>query len=360
MAGLYIHIPFCASKCGYCDFVSYAGRQDRMRDYVDAVVREAKLYQGLEVDTVFLGGGTPAQLPLGEMTRLMDGVQKSIAISDGAEWTVEVNPNSLTKEKAEEYVRLGVNRVSVGLQAVQPELLARIGRTHSFEDFLNCLALLRGAGISNVNVDLMYSLPGQTVEDVKKSAKMVAALNLQHISAYALKLEPGTPLYGQPQPDEETDRLMFYALKEILEEAGFCRYEISNFALPGRECRHNLKYWRVEEYVGLGVSAHSYLGGDRYANIDDLERYIRAIHKKGKAEVSRETIHDGLFEAVLLRTRLKEGIALSLLPSSNALARSMERLKEAGCCVIEEDCLRLTDRGMDLQNSVVAELAQHL
>lgn len=358
MRGLYIHIPYCEQKCGYCDFVSYPGREDTMAEYVDAVVREAEFYAGEQADSVFIGGGTPSCLPDGELTRLVEGVSKHIEILPGAEFSVEANPNSLTKAKAREYFGAGVNRLSLGLQAVQDELLAAIGRLHTYADFLAALDAAQAAGFTNISADLMYSLPAQSVEQVKESAKALTELPITHLSAYALKLERGVPMYGAIQPDEDTDRAMFYALKKTVEAAGFARYEISNFAKPGYQCRHNLKYWRVQEYIGLGVAAHSFMEGERFSNDDGLSRYLAALRRGKRAEISRIRA-DLPFERIMLKTRLLEGLPMEEIPGSDGMRSSLRKLERLGLCTLKEN-LTLTEKGLDLQDSVVLELIENL
>ncbi len=329
-----------------------------MQQYIAAVTREARFYEGEQVESVFIGGGTPSCLPDGALAQLIRGVEESILISPDAEFSVEANPNSLTREKAKEYREAGVNRLSLGLQAVQDELLSSIGRLHTYADFLSALEAAEAAGFSNINADLMYSLPGQSVEQVVQSAQRLCTLPVTHISAYALKLEKGVPMYGAVQPDEETDRQMFYALKEVLEDAGFCRYEISNFAKPGYECRHNLKYWRVEEYIGLGVAAHSFYQGERFSNDDGLFRYLSALRRGKNPEISRMRA-DLPFERIMLKTRLAEGLAACEIPGSDGMRRSLAKLQKLGLCTLGER-LVLTDKGMDLQDAVVLELIENL
>lgn len=353
--GLYIHIPFCKSKCGYCDFTSFAGQEARIGEYIDAVIEEAGRYSGLLAETVFLGGGTPAVLPEGEMTRLIEGVRRHIPIQPGAEFTIEVNPNSVTGEKLREYRALGANRISMGLQSADGGLLKAIGRTHTYEDFLEAIQLTREAGIENINADVMYSLPEQTVEQVADTVKKAAAQPLTHISAYALKLERRTPMYGASQPDEDTDREMFHTAKALLEERGFLRYEISNFAKEGYQCRHNLKYWRVEPYLGLGLAAHSMLGGSRFANTDSLSAYLKRLKRGKSPQVTREEVRDGLGERIMLQTRLTEGMEASALPASPAVQQCLGMLERNGLIQAGER-VALTDKGMDVQNAIVVAL----
>lgn len=352
MVGLYIHIPFCLSKCKYCDFVSYTDKSDSMADYIDAVIDEAKRYQGEEADTVFIGGGTPAALPVGEMTRLISGVSKYIKILKDAEFTVEVNPNSITRKKAEEYSSLGVNRISIGLQTTKAELLKRIGRTHSAEDFYAAVETVLKAKIHNINVDMMYSLPGQKIEDVVETARVITSLPIGHVSAYALKLEEGTPLYNEhPQlPNEDMDREMFYAIRDILKEKNIIRYEISNFAKRGLECKHNLKYWLVKDYIGLGVSAHSCYKGNRYYNARSIDEYIL-----NNENVEGE-LQDLTKERIMLKLRLSSGIPLEQMPKGKNIQALIQRYVDLGAAKIFEGRLILTDRGMDVQNYIVSDI----
>ena len=329
-----------------------------MEEYVEALAREAEFYAAEQVDSVFIGGGTPSCLEDGAIAKLMDGVQKSISIAPGAEISIEANPNSLTQKKAREYRTAGINRLSIGLQAVQDSLLKSIGRLHTYGDFLLAIEAALAAGFSNINVDLMYSLPHQTVEQVAQSTQALCALPITHISAYALKLERGVPMYGAEQPDEQTDRAMFYTLRDILAEKGFARYEISNFAKPGYECRHNLKYWRVEEYIGLGVAAHSFYQGMRFSNDESIGRYLAALRRGKRAEISRMKA-DLPFERIMLKTRLAEGLPAEEIPGSDGMRRSLAKLQKMGLCTLGER-LVLTDRGMDLQDGVVLELIGNL
>ena len=352
MTGLYIHIPFCKSKCAYCDFLSYVGKEKYIESYIDSVISEAAEYGGQIADTVFIGGGTPSVLPKGEIKRLLDGVKKHIEFTDAAEITAEANPNSLTEEKAEEYKSAGINRVSLGLQTANARLLKRIGRTHTFEDFFNAVSFLRAAGIENINADIIYSLPSQTIDDIEDTVGKLILLDIPHVSAYALKLEPGTPLFKEnPElPDEDTDRRMFYLIRDMLKEEGIFRYEISNFAKSGYECAHNLKYWRVEDYIGLGAAAHSCFSGRRFYNPHSLTGYISG-EKRGEEPVDFE------YEKIMLGLRLTEGIDKELLKPAKS---AVKRLKEWGLLTVEGKRAFLTDRGMDVENAVLAEIFEEM
>ena len=352
MIGLYIHIPFCVTKCKYCDFASYTDRFNLVTDYIDAVIDESKRYAGETADTVFIGGGTPSSLPLGEMTRLVNGISKNISIEKDAEFTVEANPNSISAKKAAEYFSLGVNRISLGLQTANEALLKRIGRTHNLEDFLDAIDILKGTGFENINVDMIYSLPDQTVEDVETTAKLITTLPVTHVSAYALKLEEGTLLFKENPvlPDEELDRRMFYKIRDVLKECQINRYEISNFAKEGYECRHNLKYWRVEDYIGLGAAAHSCYRGRRFSNSPSLEKYI-----ENNRSISSEQ-QNITSERIMLKLRLLEGLPLCELPEKREVNNAIKYFIDNKAAKILDDRLILTDRGMDIQNYIVSDL----
>lgn len=352
MIGLYIHIPFCLSKCKYCDFVSYADKDELMNRYISKLISESKLYKGEIADTVFIGGGTPARLPLGEMSRLVEGIRNNITIAKDAEFTVEVNPNSVTKDKIREYSSLGINRISIGLQTADDALLKRIGRTHCLKDFFASLDVIRQEGITNINADMMYSLPSQTVKDVEKTANIISSLDIPHISAYSLILEEGTPLFEENPvlPSEDEDREMFYLARDVFASKGIFRYEISNFAKQGYECRHNLKYWRLEDYIGLGVSAHSCYKGMRSYNSSDIDDYLNNnLYRGSEAQ-------DAVKESIMLKLRLKEGISMDELPKSDSIKKLINNFLELGLADVLNNRLALTDKGMDIQNYIVSEI----
>ena len=352
MTGLYIHIPFCERKCFYCDFASYADKFDKVKSYIDAVIEESKDYEGAAVSTVFIGGGTPSCIYDGEIARLIDGIKKHIDLSDVCEFTIEANPNSLTYDKACEYYETGIDRISIGLQSSNERLLKLIGRLHSPMQFTDAVNFAKKAGIHNINADMMYSLPTQTVKDVRDTAEFILAHGVNHISAYSLILEEGTPLsLSDPVlPDEDTDREMFYTIKNVLKENGLKRYEISNFAAPGYESRHNLIYWRVNDYIGLGSAAHSCYNGMRYANPNDINEYILGIRHTGEEK------QELLTEKIMLGTRLTEGIDINLLPDKKSINELIERMCKHGLCRTLNGRFMLTDAGMDIQNEILSEL----
>lgn len=284
---LYIHIPFCVRKCLYCDFLSGAAGEERRDWYIQALLREMGAWkgilQGYGLKTVFVGGGTPTCLSPAQMDKLFHGLLETIsplAKEEELEFTVEVNPGTVVAEHLSLFREAGVNRVSLGLQSAQEGELRALGRIHSYEDFLGTYDLLREQGFSNLNVDLMSSIPGQSLESYQDTLKKVVSLKPEHISAYSLIVEEGTP-FGEMEkqgllllPSEETDRQMYRRTRELLGVAGYERYEISNYARPGFACRHNLTYWDTGAYLGVGMGASSCLGGFRFQNIGDMEKYL--------------------------------------------------------------------------------------
>jgi len=351
MTGLYIHIPFCERKCLYCDFPSYAGCLSRTEQYIDAVIDEAKKYEGFSPDTVFIGGGTPSVLPTGALGQLITGIRRYIDFGNVTEFSSEANPNSFDAQTAEEFAEIGINRLSLGLQTAEPHLLRRIGRLHTAEDFSRAVKNAYSAGISNINADLMYSLPGQTLSDIHHTLDFILQHPLSHISAYALKLEEGTPLFAENPalPDEDADREMFRMICDRLAESGFHRYEISNFAKNGCECQHNLVYWHVEDYVGLGAGAHSCYRGMRFSNPRSLDAYISG--EQGESEPADPTL-----EKIMLGTRLVEGIDASLLPDSAKMRSFLDLIIKNDFAKLTGGRFSLTHRGMDIQNEILAEL----
>lgn len=354
--GLYIHIPYCDSKCGYCDFTSYVGKKNTAVEYIDAVCSELDSYNRPEVDTIYIGGGTPSCLKSGEIYRLMNEVYRRIKLCDNAEISSEANPNSMTAEKAREFSDAGINRLSMGLQSTDDAVLKYIGRLHKACEVEPAIENAINNGIDNISLDLMYSIPHQSIESVRKDMEAVTAYPVKHISAYALRLEHGTPMYKDIdlQPDDDTDREMFEILKNGFESKGFFRYEISNFAKKGYECRHNLKYWRNEQYIGLGAAAHSCYDGYRFGNTANLEAYINRIKNNESAVVSRE-LAEPETEEIMLRLRLREGISVNN-PALKNKKEKIDVLIKHNLAYINKGQLILTDEGLNLHNSVVIHL----
>ena len=364
---LYLHIPFCVRKCAYCDFPSYAGREADIPAYMDALcdeIREsAGKWPGRRVETVFFGGGTPSVLSGAQMKTLMDAVFAAFDVSSDAEISMEANPGTLTPDKLSAYRSAGINRLSIGVQAMNDRILKNIGRIHTAQEAVEAVRTAKDAGFSNVNLDLMYGRPGQSVEDFADTLCLALTLGVQHLSMYSLIVEEGTPLFrrveqGEAIPgDEETLEMQHMAAK-LLSEHGLYRYEISNYALPGYECRHNLVYWRRGEYLGLGCAAHSLMEETRFSNTVSLGEYLC-----GRREIDRQTLNgqDALEETVMLSLRTREGMNMDeyrRLCGSDFRRKEkiIARLTQEGLAVASCRFLSLTERGMDVLNAVIEAL----
>ena len=368
--GLYIHIPFCRSKCLYCDFNSYANREGDAPGYVAALLQELSVYQGkynFIYKTVFIGGGTPTVINCSLIGDLMEKLAPRIKA--GAEITMESNPGTVTFESLKYYRSLGINRLSIGLQAWQEGLLRGLGRIHSLEDFLYAYNCARKSGFDNISADLMFALPNQTLSMWKETVENVCSLGVEHVSCYSLMLEEGTKLCemykeGKVQlPDEELDREMYKSAVDILASHGYSQYEISNFARKDMECKHNLIYWKNEEYLGVGAGSHSKLEGIRFWNHRDIDRYNSLIMQgkvpvEGQEESSRD---EDIWETIFLALRLNDGLDLPGfeikygVDFQSRYASTLNKLMAQGLVFIESERLKLTDRGRDLSNSVFIE-----
>ncbi len=362
-ASVYVHVPFCARKCAYCDFASAAGWPGDAARFVDAVRRETALRAG-EADgarTLFLGGGTPSLLSKDALGSLLAAVTGVFPLAEEAEVSLEANPATFALADAAAWRALGVNRVSVGVQALEDVLLARLGRLHTAAQALEAIACLRRAGFANVSADLMYGLPGQTTAQWRETLERMAALGLAHLSCYALTLSPDTPLGAAVErgetalPGEDDVCRMMDDACAVLRGAGYERYEISNFALPGRRCRHNMAYWLRLPYVGLGPSAHGFTGGERYENERSLTAYCGRLAEGILPERERQSLtpQDERTETIMLRLRLSDGLPMDgfALPSAAVL-----RMEAAGLVRRHEGMLSVTDDGMRIHNAVLAEL----
>ncbi len=379
MAGLYIHIPFCVKKCAYCDFVSFEG-SPHVRRYVNALKAEMDIsafrLPHRSYETVFIGGGTPSILPPGAIRELFCALRARFDIAENAEITVECNPGTVDGEKLKEYLACGVNRLSFGLQSADDRLLKAIGRIHVYGDFLQSYQKARDAGFYNVNVDLMYGLPGQTTEHLRETLKKVTELCPEHISAYSLILEEGTPLYASVArgeaslPDEDETYAQHRLCIDTLKNKGYERYEISNYARRdgAREsalrCEHNLNYWDNGEYLGLGLNAHSAMrlnGWTRWSNTEDLENYLLSV-ESGRSPVAEETgitRDEEMFECVMLGLRKTEGLSLSafyerfLTHFEARYEKAVRGLIAEGFLELSRGFARLTEHGLDMQNEAL-------
>lgn len=372
--GLYIHIPFCKRKCDYCDFVSFPNMEEMFDQYIDALIHEARLYTDYlsdhVIDTVFIGGGTPSLLSPKQMESLLYGLKAQVNWQ-GKEVTIEANPETLDEEKAAAYASVGINRISMGLQTHDNDILKNIGRRHTYETFIKAYEIA-DKYIGNINVDTMFGLPDQTLQSFQTTIQRLIDLSPSHISSYALKLEEGTKLAARFSGiDDDVDRTMYHALIEMLSKAGYMQYETSNFAKKGGECLHNMKYWTGGEYLGLGVAAHSYISEDlkkRFSNTDSFEQYLNDIGKGVKPIAHTEQIseEDEKAEFLMLRLRLADGIYFSDYQIrynedfQEIFADSIKATCEAGLITVNSKGIRPTIKGFDLQNTLIFHFMKKL
>ncbi len=386
---LYIHIPFCVKKCDYCDFLSFPADNRTQRRYVDAVQKEiiyyGALYPDRKITTIFIGGGTPSWLDEEEIVRILHTVREAFAVEHDAEITIECNPGTATAHKLVRYREAGINRISIGLQSAHNEELALLGRIHTWEQFLKTYDLARKAGFSNINVDLMSALPGQTLETFSDTLKKVLALKPEHLSAYSLMIEEGTPFYeryredekhreaGEPTellPDEEQEYAVTKLTQRVLMEAGYHWYEVSNFAKPGYECRHNIGYWKRADYLGIGIGAASLIDNVRYANVRDLEEYCKECESLWEELNIRKTLcsstepvtrEEQMEEFMFLGLRMTEGVSRAEFEQyfgttiEAVYGDVLRQLQKEGLLVKQEGRICLTERGMDVNNYVVEQ-----
>ena len=418
---LYIHIPFCVKKCDYCDFLSFPADNRTQRRYVDALQKEITCYGALypdrKITTIFIGGGTPSWLDEEEIVRILHTVREAFEVERGAEITIECNPGTATAHKLVRYREAGINRISIGLQSAHNEELALLGRIHTWEQFLKTYDLARKAGFSNINVDLMSALPGQTLETFSDTLKKVLALKPEHLSAYSLMIEEGTPFYeryredekhreaGEPTellPDEEQEYAVTKLTQRVLKEAGYHWYEVSNFAKPGYECRHNIGYWKRADYLGVGLGAASLIDNVRYANVREVLEYCKSCEslcgefsvwkggnqteiqpEKGQKEAGHEeecrknfienvrktlcvssepvTREEQMEEFMFIGLRMTEGVSRAefeqhfVTTIEAVYGDVLRQLQKEGLLVKQEGRICLTERGMDVNNYVVEQ-----
>ena len=372
--GIYVHIPFCKSKCLYCDFTSYTDKNTEIRRYVDCLKREINYRSKDEylVKTIFFGGGTPSIIDGKYIVEILSEINNAYIVDKNAEITIEINPGTIDKHKLEKYKEAGINRISIGLQSSKKELLKEIGRIHTYEDFENTVKLAKDVGFTNINVDLMIGIPNQTIYDVEDTLDKVLALDLTHISVYSLIYEDGTLMTKMVdegkllEVDEEIERYMYWYAKRRLEDNGFIHYEISNFAKPSYRCKHNLDCWNQKEYLGFGVAAASYIDNFRIKNTDSLEKYINNINSdkyyKNLTIEEKQDIDEQMKEFVILRLRMTEGFKASDFTAKfnkdvyKVFESQMDKLLSDGLIIAEEfGYLKLTKKGLDLANIVWGE-----
>jgi len=359
---VYVHTPFCASRCPYCDFFSTEGAEAYIDDYFDSVVAEigafARSFETRPVDTVYFGGGTPSYVPSGAIERVMGAIQAAFELSEGYEASIEANPDSLTRQKCEAYLAMGFNRISIGVQSFSAGLLAAIGRRHGPDAAISAVEASKEAGFRNFNCDVMFGLPGQSLAAFEDSVATALSLGAPHISAYSLTVEEGHPFHGCCPEGLERD--MQHAAVRMLARAGLGRYEISNFALPGYECRHNLYTWQMQEYAGFGAGAHSFLECRRYANPSDLLGYISKIRKSAHALDVLEVLGEREMreEWLMLAMRTSAGVRYAEYKEAfgedfmDCYGRAAEKLQADGLICIGPDAAILTQAGYDFNNAV--------
>ena len=367
--GLYIHIPFCEQKCFYCDFASYSGKAKFVGDYLRTLTKEIKIKtKGKVFDTIFIGGGTPSFLSKEELQLLAESL-KDVVLEDGCEFSMECNPGNLTREKAEVIKEMGVNRLSIGLQSSNDSILLDIGRIHTFKEFKDNFLMLRGLGFENINVDLIYGLPNENMHILNETLEQVTELSPEHISCYSLIIEEFTPFYYKHQknqlnlPDEETEREMNALIINTLKNHGYERYEISNYAKPGYECRHNIRYWEGRDYVGCGAAAHEYVDGERQENIRTIEGYIRSMDEKSTAAV-RDHINlrdEDIEEYIFMGMRLQKGIDKNKfyerfqVSLDSIYGDQIKKYVKEGLLLDSPSNLRFTEKGIEFSNHVLSD-----
>lgn len=367
---LYIHIPFCKTKCHYCDFTSFKCNETTMDTYVNSLIRELSLYKeklkNHSISTIFIGGGTPSSIDAKYIEKILNFVYENYNIDSLKEVSIETNPGTLDKYKVKKYKAMGINRVSLGVQSLNDDMLKSIGRSHKAEDVYRSLSLLREEGFKNLNADLMFSLPGQTMDDIEYTLSEIIKMDFEHISLYSLIIEENTPfgvLYkqGKIQPiSEDLDRNMYHRSIEILKSAGYDHYEISNFAKDNKECLHNLAYWTIKPYLGVGLSSHSNMFSKRFFNYSDRDRYNESLRGnvlpiEGEEFIGRETL---IGEYMIMGLRLIKGVDKDDYKDSfnedihSRYGHIIKKHKDNGLIKENDNHIALTQKGLDLSNIV--------
>lgn len=369
--GLYIHIPFCKSKCHYCDFNSYSNKEFIQEEYIDCLLKEmasrSSILDNHKLKSIYIGGGTPTYLNLTALGKLLSFLEAYGR--EGMEYTCEANPGTLTREKLELLKEKGINRLSIGLQSWNDDILRKLGRIHCIKEFMENYEAARAMGFDNINIDLMFAIQGQTIEDLSNTLDNVIKLRPEHISCYSLIIEENTVFYEQYQKgqlketDEDLDREMYYLTVQKLEDAGYHRYEISNFAKPGFESIHNKIYWNTEDYLGVGAGAHSCINNIRFSNERVPEKYMDSIKKSGLAVCWEEplSLDDRMSEFMFMGLRLTEGISYNDFRKrfgtelNDIYGDKIEVLNKKGLLKVDPLGLALTEPGIDLSNQVFIE-----
>ncbi|WP_415342000.1 radical SAM family heme chaperone HemW [Clostridium perfringens] len=369
---LYIHIPFCAQKCLYCDFPSFARKDHLRKAYIEALNKEIinlrEKHNNLEINTIFIGGGTPSVLESNELECLLKEIAK-LNMAKDIEYSMECNPGNLTEEKLEVMKKYGVNRISMGLQAKQDNLLKGLGRIHNYKTFKENFLLAKKVGFNNINVDLMFGLPNQSLNEWEETLREIISLEPAHISAYSLIIEEGTTFYNLYEndklklPTEEEERKMYHLAKEILEENGFNQYEISNYAKEGKECRHNLAYWNMDNWIGVGSASASYINGKRIKNISSVEEYINSINERGEAveEIINNSKNDNMEEFMFMGLRKINGIDENEFKKrfgmniNDVYGEILNKYIDEGLLIRESGRVFLSEKGIEISNIIMAD-----
>ena len=369
--GIYIHIPFCVKKCAYCDFTSYANKIQLSQKYVEVLKKEISFQRNklkneeTKVSTIYIGGGTPSYIESELIVKLIEHLKQEFNINEEIEITIEVNPGSVTEKKVKDYISAGINRMSIGLQSTDNELLFELGRIHTYNRFLETYKLARKCGIKNINVDLMLGIPNQTLEILEESINKIVELKPQHISVYSLIVEEGTKLARMVKskkiilPDDEIERQMYWLVDKMLKKKRFIHYEISNYAKKGHESKHNVDCWNQKEYLGFGVAAHSYINNKRYSNTSKLEEYMKKYDNYTINEIQDKEAQ--MKEYMLLGLRMLKGIKISEFKSKfnenpvRVFCKELDKLVKQKLLKVEGDNIYLTKKGIDLANLVWEE-----